>query len=613
MRRNGRESKLCTGARAIPALVAFLTFLACEAPAPEIARSDHALSCGSGQALCDCGACLPELACFPNTPAGAQQCVDFCSTCTPVFSVTAFGAVCDGVNPDDTQGIQAAIDAANAAGGGAILFPVGTCTVKIQPPTNTALTLPGPNLQLMGAGPKKSAIRLADNQGDYRALLSSYTVSQGFYTDSSNLTITGITVDVNSHNNPITVASTPACIQFDTVQCPLYNGSGGRWTLEVNQGSNIAIAGNAFKNVDNVNTVYINGVHDHVTVANNSFTNVGADSTAPHDHSTIYVTGSNLTISGNVFVGGGSSATTAIETHGSAQKVFGNATALFQKGLNITGVWSQTSQGVHVFHNTVLDANVGMELWSEALPSAPGQGPSSPVGLSNAIVEGNLIGLNRDYWRAAIPTPVAVSGIQFQPDAYSAFASIQVNSNYIQCTSCSAASLDPVDVDSWGIAAFRLPTVCAPPCTVTANVCVDANGGACAAPFGGVDQNIAITGNWIIASPSTGIYVNFNDGALFNLTVDGNAIFTPGTDWASSPFPGTTTGYNAGIELWGKLTGAADCSNNFLVGDPGVLLWGIYAVGADLSAATTATAKGNAISPTGIPLLAQPSPPFLTQ
>ena len=50
------------------------------------------------------------------------------------FPLTKFGAVADDAVPD-TAAIQAAIDACGAAGGGRVLFPVGTClsgTVRLR-------------------------------------------------------------------------------------------------------------------------------------------------------------------------------------------------------------------------------------------------------------------------------------------------------------------------------------------------------------------------------------------------------------------------------------------------------------------------------------------------
>ncbi len=56
------------------------------------------------------------------------------SPSTP-FRVTDFGAVCDG-KTDDTAAVQKAIDAAQAAGGGVVAFPTGTCLLNSCRPSS---------------------------------------------------------------------------------------------------------------------------------------------------------------------------------------------------------------------------------------------------------------------------------------------------------------------------------------------------------------------------------------------------------------------------------------------------------------------------------------------
>lgn len=68
-----------------------------------------------------------------------------------VYDVKAYGALGDNAT-DDTTAIQAAIDAANAAGGGVVFFPKGTYI-------STLLTIYS-NLQLIGVGTQASVIKL---------------------------------------------------------------------------------------------------------------------------------------------------------------------------------------------------------------------------------------------------------------------------------------------------------------------------------------------------------------------------------------------------------------------------------------------------------------------
>jgi len=72
------------------------------------------------------------------------------------YSVKTYGAVGDGVT-DDTAAIQAAIDAAEAAGGGSVYFPVGTYIIS------TEITIDGPGLKLYG---HRAILKPADNSLD---------------------------------------------------------------------------------------------------------------------------------------------------------------------------------------------------------------------------------------------------------------------------------------------------------------------------------------------------------------------------------------------------------------------------------------------------------------
>lgn len=62
-----------------------------------------------------------------------------------IYDVRAYGAVVDG-STDDAVAIQAAIDAAEAAGGGVVFFPEGTCKIT------AALTVDADNVALRGTG-----------------------------------------------------------------------------------------------------------------------------------------------------------------------------------------------------------------------------------------------------------------------------------------------------------------------------------------------------------------------------------------------------------------------------------------------------------------------------
>jgi Pectate lyase superfamily protein len=86
------------------------------------------------------------------------------------FSVTDFGAVCDG-KTDDTAAVQKAIDAARATGGGVVEFPTGTCMLNTCRPSSHPwffynLTI-GSNVTLSGT----TGTRLLQGPGGRHSLI----------------------------------------------------------------------------------------------------------------------------------------------------------------------------------------------------------------------------------------------------------------------------------------------------------------------------------------------------------------------------------------------------------------------------------------------------------
>jgi len=91
-----------------------------------------------------------------------------------VFNVKKFGAMCDGVT-DDTVAVQKAVDAAEAAGGGVVEFPSGTCLLNSYRPSSHPWffynLLIGSQVRLHGA----AGARLLQGPGGRHALLPGAT------------------------------------------------------------------------------------------------------------------------------------------------------------------------------------------------------------------------------------------------------------------------------------------------------------------------------------------------------------------------------------------------------------------------------------------------------
>lgn len=93
----------------------------------------------------------------------------------PVFNVMVFGATGNG-STDDTVAIQSAINAANAAGGGIVYFPIGLYAVSATA-GNPALIIPGNNITLQGAGSRGSVLFLLASSPVNAFILQAFNVS----------------------------------------------------------------------------------------------------------------------------------------------------------------------------------------------------------------------------------------------------------------------------------------------------------------------------------------------------------------------------------------------------------------------------------------------------
>ncbi len=90
------------------------------------------------------------------------------------YNVTSYGATGNGTT-DDTAAIIAAMNAANAAGGGTVFFAAGTYKISFagagQPLTGTMISVPA-NIMFSGASQDTVTILMAPSQGDYNRIFA---------------------------------------------------------------------------------------------------------------------------------------------------------------------------------------------------------------------------------------------------------------------------------------------------------------------------------------------------------------------------------------------------------------------------------------------------------
>ena len=446
-------------------------------------------------------------------------------------SVKDWGATGDG-STDDTEAIQDAINAAVAQNLKAVFFPVGTYIVS--PDVNGyILRLQTTNFTLFGPAKDAATIKVKNDAGDYVAMLSD-GVSSGFY-DLSGLNIHDLTWDQNSDGNAIDDAS---------ITGPLFNGF-PRLAVRAYKGFYGNIYNCRFRNIDNINTIAINGgsaVTGWWSVHHNHFDYVGFG--AYHDHSTVYFHGEGIRVHNNYFVGGGNAAITAIETHGASQQIYQNHVKQYFTLANITGVSATTSSNTACSQNVGEGMGIGIALW------AFDYGGISGYALDSCIVSENEIEVDYDRWSDVVAFR---NGITLYPTSTALCRNVKIKDNIIRY---AAHSDTPVSNDnhSSGIAWHRIVS-----------------------PTEGTEEvDIEITGNTISGALGPGI--QYMPAIISKrIKVKDNNIIDPGN---GCPTPAT---YAVGVMLNnGALsTQNIDCSNNKIVDTrtPHVVVKGLDATG----------------------------------
>jgi hypothetical protein len=259
---------------------------------------------------------------------------------------------------------------------GVVNLPAGTFTVR-------------PGLRL-SRGEKitghRTTLRVAAGSGNYAAMLAGATPA----TDLSGLTIQGVTFDQNGPANPIAAVAS------------LYHGF-PRFVVLVSKGTGIRIVSNTFTGADDVNVIATGSATRNVTVNGNVFRAYNAPR---HDHSSVYTSGVNTTVSGNQFTGA-TIYSAAIEVHGDRVTVAGNKIRGYFRGVNVV------SSDTTVKGNTVTGAGCPVDLWSTVTP-----------GLRNVVISGNVLNRNLPLWAGVLrhlglPMPAARSTQPVSIDAAS--------------------------------------------------------------------------------------------------------------------------------------------------------------------------------------------------
>jgi hypothetical protein len=311
------------------------------------------------------------------------------------LQVTDFGAKPND-SKDDTKAIQKAIDAMAERGGGNVFFAPGTYDVSIRRDLVKAQALIArSNLRLAPSSDAGATIRLANNQGNYEAIIS----ADDFQTPLNDFVMRGLTFDLNGQNNPVSPPKDPN--DPDNVE-DFRGGINQRMAFGTYTSQRIRINGCRFINSQGPWILGLNGDEgsaSDIEVINSRFENVGGGD-VDYDHSSIYTNGPRTRIANNVFISrngaGTKGARTAIEIHQLDQIVTGNVIKGYTVGMNVVGDQETGGERQLYRNNTIENVNVGFLIWSYRE-----QQPAGQPALRDIRIDNNTVRINADDWLKA--------------------------------------------------------------------------------------------------------------------------------------------------------------------------------------------------------------------
>lgn len=285
-----------------------------------------------------------------------------------VWNPSAYGAI-PGDGIDDSDQIQAAINASAAAGGGIVFCYGGQYDLATsQSSDNSSLLVAANNVTLLGV-PGKTVFRIAD---DYRTPYR----GAGFFMDLEDnfihdFNIYGVTFDGNGQNN-------------------LIDSDAYRWDDKISRGGIQLTCGNCtfenckFVNQSSFNVINLQGygdtgyAHDIEQALGNkikdcNFENVGNSITGNdlYDHSTIYIATAYTTITGCTFTGSDAAMAAnmaAIELHSEFDEATNNVIYRYRYGIygSSDACFSGESEGVVISENYIYACLKGINIWGTA-------------------------------------------------------------------------------------------------------------------------------------------------------------------------------------------------------------------------------------------------------
>ncbi len=304
--------------------------------------------------------------------------------------------VCDGV----TDARPALQDILTHNAGKAIVLPDGAvCLITPVVDKTKFLNLPAGTI-LRG----KATLRVANSSAPYNSVLSSMSCG--------GCQITDVTIDANIANNPI---ADPHEIYAHAR------------TEFIMPGDDLSFRGITIMNSSPINSIIATG--SRITVADSIFKVIGDDPNhIAHDHSTLYLTGSQIVVRGNHFTAIGRdspAAVTAIETHGTGQSILGNTIANFTNGINVTGVSDADSEASVVSGNAIRGVLYCITIWSRGY-----RDHTTGYGINGLVVSSNSCRVNQLSYRSRAGVS-STTGITVDPGTTMPIANLNINNNVV--------------------------------------------------------------------------------------------------------------------------------------------------------------------------------------
>ena len=276
-------------------------------------------------------------------------------------------------------------------GGVCVITPVADKTKFLSLPAGTALR-------------GRATLKVADASAPYDSVI---------YSKSCNgCQISEVTIDANVTKNPVA----------DVAE--IYAHARPEFVLF---GDDLSFRGVTIMNSSAINSIVATG--SRITVEDSTFKAIGDDPNhIVHDHSTLYLTGSQILARGNHFTATGRDSpagVTAIETHGTGQSITGNTITDFTNGINMTGVSNGDSEAGVVSGNAIKGALHCITLWSRTY-----RAHTTGYGINGLVVSGNSCRVNQfSYTRQ--PGASSTSGIVVEPGASLPVANVIISDNVV--------------------------------------------------------------------------------------------------------------------------------------------------------------------------------------